>query len=259
MERPNHESDAEFINRGIAEALELEQAIGHDTATAIAYQLHGGQWSGLYSFASSGHFDADRLADELRDTYEDEEAQAWQSALLEYVQARRRHEQDDPRVYCQPLAAYNNGRLCGRWLIAAVEAEELWEGVRETLAASPEPNEEEFGWFDHDNFEGIQIPEYMSVEHVSALGRLVAEHGRAFGVFYNYDTSIDLDTAGEAFEEAYIGEMTEAELADQLLEDAIEEVQPEWIRPYIDGEKYVHDLSCNGDVYEGEGHWFWTR
>ncbi|HBL92812.1 MAG TPA: hypothetical protein DD375_04790, partial [Hyphomonas sp.] len=50
---------------------------------------------------------------------------------------------DRPRVYVACLAAYNNGRLHGAW-INATEPDEIMEHVRAMLAASPEPDAEEW-------------------------------------------------------------------------------------------------------------------
>ena len=45
---------------------------------------------------------------------------------------------DTPRIYVACLAAYNNGRLHGRW-IDATDPHKVWEQVNAMLAASPEP------------------------------------------------------------------------------------------------------------------------
>ncbi|HCN93064.1 MAG TPA: antirestriction protein ArdA, partial [Hyphomonas sp.] len=50
---------------------------------------------------------------------------------------------DRPRIYVACLAAYNNGRLHGRW-IDATDPHEVWQHVRGMLAASPEPDAEEW-------------------------------------------------------------------------------------------------------------------
>jgi len=50
---------------------------------------------------------------------------------------------DTPRIYVACLAAYNNGRLHGRWIEAA-DPHEVWEQVSAMLAASPESDAEEW-------------------------------------------------------------------------------------------------------------------
>ncbi|KDA00755.1 antirestriction protein ArdA, partial [Hyphomonas oceanitis] len=50
---------------------------------------------------------------------------------------------DRPRIYVACLAAYNNGRLHGCW-IDTTDPHEVWQQVREMLAASPEPDAEEW-------------------------------------------------------------------------------------------------------------------
>lgn len=177
-------------------------------------------------------------------------------------------------VWCGALAAYNAGCLHGEWLDADVEPDVLWDGVHHILATSPEPNEEEFGWFDHEGFEGIRIGEHDSVERVTTLARLIREHGVPFACWFSYDESIDLDTADEAFTEAYIGEFdAESEFHEHLysehgLEDLEAEAHkhlPEWATLYLrfDVEQYAFDLEQNGDVYSaernGKHYYFWTR
>lgn len=50
---------------------------------------------------------------------------------------------DRPRIYVACLAAYNNGRLHGRW-IDANTPDEIWREVSAMLRASPEPDAEEW-------------------------------------------------------------------------------------------------------------------
>jgi hypothetical protein len=88
-------SDAERIEFGIRIAQEFEQPIDSDTARAIAAQLHDGQWSALYSLASTGMIDYEPLAQDIERDLEDEqldlEAHVWLRALSAYV------EQHSPR------------------------------------------------------------------------------------------------------------------------------------------------------------------
>lgn len=55
---------------------------------------------------------------------------------------------DTPRVYIACLAAYNSGKLHGRWIDADQDADDIRREVAEMLKASPEPNAEE--WAIHD-------------------------------------------------------------------------------------------------------------
>ena len=58
--------DQEVIDRGIRHAVAVGKVIDDRTARVIASAWHGGQWSALYSLASSGAVDADAALSELR-------------------------------------------------------------------------------------------------------------------------------------------------------------------------------------------------
>jgi antirestriction protein len=83
------------------------------------------------------------------------------------------HEQ--PRVWVACLAAYNNGKLHGRWVDVDDDEDALWEKIREVLKSSPEPLAEEWAFHDHEYLPGVG--EHSSVEHVCAMAALVLEHG----------------------------------------------------------------------------------
>lgn len=198
---------------------------------------------------------------------------------MEYIEQGGEQDREDQRrriaVWCGALGAYNAGFLHGDWLRADVEPDELWEGVNRILATSPEPREEEFGWFDHEGFQGIRIGEYEPVERVTTLANYVAEHGEPFAHWFNNDTSVELEGAGETFQESFIGMFqTERDLEEHLyeefdIESAMQEaygVIPGWMMTYVEfnSEGYIRDLQMNGDMYttKTEDGWlvaFWNR
>ena len=83
-------SDADRIAHGIAWAQEKDRAVNHATARVIASQLHEGQDSALYSFASSGAIDKARLGPELAGTYiqddTPDEVKTWVEQLGLYLE-----------------------------------------------------------------------------------------------------------------------------------------------------------------------------
>lgn len=68
-------SDEELVNRAITEAREADTEIPDTAARVIASQLHGGQFTALYSLASTGFIDEDRLPGELVAIYNDPETE----------------------------------------------------------------------------------------------------------------------------------------------------------------------------------------
>src|SRR4051795_7421988 len=127
-----------------------------------------------------------------------------------------------PRIYVACLAAYNAGRLHGRWIDAAQDADAIWAEVREMLAASPVPGAEEHAIHDYEGFAGIGIGEYDSIEVVAQLAELLEEHGPALGAFYANQPgywSENMDEIGEAFAESFNGEHdSEEAFAEELAE-----------------------------------------
>ncbi len=81
-----------------------------------------------------------------------------------------------PRVYVACLAAYNSGRLHGRWIDANQDADDIRDKVAEMLAASPDYDGSD-EWAIHDH-EGLgAIGESESFDRVAAIGQAVAAAG----------------------------------------------------------------------------------
>jgi antirestriction protein len=111
----------------------------------------------------------------------------------------------EPRIYVACLAAYNNGRLHGEWIDADQSADELHEAVARMLAASPQPDAEEWAIHDYEGFGSLRLGEYESLERVATIAAGIAEHGDAFSAWLSYDESQDA-TDMQSFEDAYRGE-----------------------------------------------------
>ena len=168
---------------------------------------------------------------------------------------------DTPRIYVACLAAYNNGRLHGRW-IDATDPHEVWEQVNAMLAASPEPDAEEWAIHDYDNFYGCNIPEYAGFDTVCEIATFLEEHGELGAKLYECFAS-DLDQARAAFDE-YAGEyLSPADFAEQLHED-IGTQMSQSLRYYIDWGALAGDMALNGEIVVfqtgfDEVHVFWRR
>ena len=72
-----------------------------------------------------------------------------------------------PRIYVASLSDYNDGRLFGRWIDAAVEPEDLARQVDKMLAASPTPGAEEWAIHDYEGFGPLPLSEYERLALVS--------------------------------------------------------------------------------------------
>lgn len=69
-------TDDELISAELNEALTDGREISDAAARMIASQLHGGQASALYSFASTGYIDIERLPGELMACYREVDLEA---------------------------------------------------------------------------------------------------------------------------------------------------------------------------------------
>jgi antirestriction protein len=124
-----------------------------------------------------------------------------------------------PRIYVACLAAYNNGRLHGRWIDANQSVEEIWTDVQAMLADSPEPGAEEWAIHDYEGFGELRLSEWESFERVSAIGAGIDEHGDAFTAWVSYDCGQD-PCEVERFEEMYCGEWDSLrDYAEQFADD----------------------------------------
>jgi antirestriction protein len=185
-------------------------------------------------------------------------------------EGRDAHLKDVPRIWVGSLADYNNGRLHGEWIDAAVSADELAAAVQRMLASSEEPGAEEYGIFDYENFDGFRVHEYDRLDRVARVARGIAEHGPPFAAWaelHDGDESM-LDQ----FEDAYHGEYdSPSEWARDVLEisglqKAIDRVVPEGLRPYVqvDCDMWARDASLAGDIHVASnpagGVWiFWAH
>jgi len=169
---------------------------------------------------------------------------------------------DEPRIYVACLAAYNGGRLYGRWISAATGEDHIWEEVRAMLAESPEPEAEEWAVHDFENFGGAHLSEYASFEAVCALAEFIEERGRLGAKLYRHFGD-DLEQARAAFD-AYAGEFKSlADFAEGLTRETGASV-PDHLQYYIVWQAMGRDIELNGDVFTivmgfDQLHVFWNR
>ncbi|GAB5457334.1 MAG: antirestriction protein ArdA [Henriciella sp.] len=166
-----------------------------------------------------------------------------------------------PRIYVACLAAYNNGRLHGRW-IKASDPHEIWNAVRAMLADSPEPDAEEWAIHDYDGFYGCRISEYAGFDTVCGLAEYLEERGELGAKLYD-NFGEDLEQARAAFDD-YAGEyQSAADFAEELHRATGTEI-PDSLQYYIDWQSLASDMAMNGEimVFQTEFdavHVFWSR
>lgn len=157
---------------------------------------------------------------------------------------------DTPRIYVACLAAYNNGILHGRWIEAAQEPWDIYDEVKEMLAASPMAGAEEWAIHDYENFGGVRIEEYASFEAVAELAAFITEHGDLGAALLDHYRG-EIDEAREAIEDRYLGQHTS--LADYMQELTEETTEiPQALRYYIDWHAMARDAEMSGDLFTVE-------
>jgi antirestriction protein len=169
-----------------------------------------------------------------------EERDAYERATAEAGETPSGHS---PRVWIGSLADYNDGRLCGEWMDATLEPDELHAAVRFMLRNSETPGAEEWSIFDHDGFGEYEVSEWSSFMTVSLVAQGIAEHGPVYAAWVNYvgDTSGDL-LEPERFRDHYLGEWdsltdyVEDVLAETEVNDALDnalQMLSEDVRRYV--------------------------
>ncbi|MCP4316242.1 MAG: antirestriction protein ArdA [Hyphomicrobiales bacterium] len=82
----------------------------------------------------------------------------------------------EPRIYVACLAAYNAGKLHGRWIEATDEPEEIHAQIQAMLKDSPERMAEEYAIHDYEGFGEGAVSEYSSVETVHDMAVFIDEN-----------------------------------------------------------------------------------
>lgn len=168
---------------------------------------------------------------------------------------------DRPAVYVACLASYNAGTLHGRW-VWADDADEIGEAVRAMLAASPEPDAEEWAIHDYAGFEGLRVEEYESFEAVAAKASYISERGE-LGAKLVAHFGGDLEDARRAFEN-YAGEHENlADYAEAFTLETGMEI-PKALQNYIDWVSMGQDMELNGEIFTIDMgyksvHVFWSQ
>jgi antirestriction protein len=157
-----------------------------------------------------------------------------------------------PRIYVACLAAYNGGRLHGRWIDATIGADAIHEQIAAMLAESPEPGAEEFAIHDHEGLGGIG--EYEQIDRVAAIGEAIDQAGDdAPALLAWLDGEPGRDPAD--FADVYRGVWDSlADYAESLWDDMGYDADKascgSWWHParYVDWQRMGRDLELSGDV-----------
>ena len=158
----------------------------------------------------------------------------------------------EPRIYVADLAAYNNGKLHGVWIDAALELDDIQEAVAKMLKASPEGFAEEYAIHEYEGFGSYRVSEYEGLESVHEVACFIEEHEELGAELLAHFSSID--EARTAIDENYVGcYESVADFAEELTEDSVQ--IPESLARYIDYNAMAYDMEVGGDIFTIElGH-----
>jgi antirestriction protein len=169
-----------------------------------------------------------------------------------------------PSIYVASLSDYGAGRLHGEWieLDADTEPRDVWQCIEAMLAASLDPDAEDFAIHDYEGFGPMRLGEWDQVERVVFLARLIAEHGEtAVGAFASDVVGENYDFTADDFCDAYRGEYdSPEEFAQELVIDAglgyrgLSPQQAANVADILDWEAIATDLSDTFQYVEHGRH-----
>jgi antirestriction protein len=152
-----------------------------------------------------------------------------------------------PKIYVACLAAYNNGKLHGRWIDADQPAETIYAEIRAMLAVSPEAGAEEWAIHDHEGFGSVRISEWESIELIADMASLIRDYDD-LGVAALSHFCGDIREARCALEDHYCGQYRSlADFARGITEETTS--IPENLMYYIDYDAMARDMEMSGDVF----------
>ena len=159
---------------------------------------------------------------------------------------------DAPAIYVASLSDYNGGILRGRWISCCYGVDHVWEEANAMLAASPYAEKygekaEEWAIHDYSGFEGIDLSESASFDHVCELAEALEEHGETFAAYYGYSPSNDIASCVSAYEDAFCGVYdSELDYAYELADEMMPHNAPDFLTRYFDYEAFARNLFIDG-------------
>ena len=162
---------------------------------------------------------------------------------------------ETPQIYIACLSSYNSGILYGCFIDATQDPEDIREEIQQMLSTSPVADVEaceEFAIHDYQNFAGITLNEYESIDYISALANAIQEHGKPFALYLDYLDFDDVEEAVSSFQDNYCGCFESIQdYAQDYYEQTgmLETIEQAGLKSfYIDWGKIAHDWECNGDL-----------
>lgn len=170
-------------------------------------------------------------------------------------------QEDKPLIWIACLAAYNNGKLHGRWIDASQGEEYVWDEIKDVLKTSPEPDAEEWAIHDYQGFHGYRVSESHSIDKLCEVAELIweaEEESEGKGkVVAELIEDYNVDGAREMLEDNFIGCFEkEDDFIYQHVEDCcLLEGVSETVKRYFDYDALLRDMKLNGEILTIEANW----
>jgi antirestriction protein len=164
--------------------------------------------------------------------------------------ARRNPRAGEHRIYVANLAAYNAGRLRGKWIEPSTDGDELREQVLEAIGGNPD---HEWAIHDYDSFPNMG--EYPDLDDVAAMAEILEEHPYAIvKAAMGFIGRDDVDALKKWLDEGYSTYESQKDYVEQLVDDmgGPSKLDKQTIDSYFDYDAFGHDLSIDADEEDRE-------
>lgn len=168
------------------------------------------------------------------------------------MRAARANPKDTPRIYVANLAAYNAGRLKGKWIEPSTDADEMAEQIADAIGGNVDRDE----WAFHDYDAFPNMGETPPLEDVAEMAELLEEHPyaivRAAQSFVDRD---DVDALRDFLDEGYGVYESKSDYVEQLVDvmGGPSALGKQTIDSYFDYDAFGHDVALEDDEDRYEG------
>jgi antirestriction protein len=149
-----------------------------------------------------------------------------------------------PRIYVANLAAYNSGRLKGKWIEPSTDADELAEQIADAIGGNVDRDE----WAFHDYDAFPNMGENPDLDDVAAMAEIIEEHPyaivkAAMSFVWNNDRQ-DIDSLKEWLDEGYGIYESKKDYVEQYVDDmgGPSKLGKQTIDSYFDYDAFGHDV-----------------
>lgn len=173
--------------------------------------------------------------------------------ILAGMRSRRNPSKTTPIIYVANLAAYNAGRLKGKWIEPSTDADELAEQVAEAIGGNV--NRDEWAFHDYAGFPNMG--EHPSLKAVAEMAELLEEHPYAV-VKAASDAGFvrlnDVDALREWLDEGYGVYESKRDYVEQMVDDmgGPSALGKQAINSYFDYEAFGRTVAMEAEEEESE-------